>query len=416
MSESNGYEQCTQPGPFRFHTRSRSRLICAATIALGVCCLLLAPARAEAGVEAGVEAVAPHTATANPTCASATGLRGDQLTGCVQATPSGVTFTWNGYADYSNAVQYVQVNGAGTAISQQVFCTLPDCALSFPLAPGEYSGRATLVTGAGPGEQTQFDLVVNASDPPLPPAISAPIVGVAATPDGLGYWEAGRDGNVYALGDAMNDGTLSGTQLNKPIVSIAATPDGNGYWLLGADGGVFSFGDAQFYGSTGGLVLNQPVVGIASTPDGQGYWLVASDGGVFTFGDAHFYGSTGNLTLQKPVVGLAVDRATGGYWLVASDGGIFSFNAPFYGSTGNVALAAPMVGMEAATDGSGYRLAARDGSVFDFNQPFAGSLGGHALPAPIVGMASNGSDGYWVIGAAATVTGFGGARTYGYGS
>ena len=49
---------------------------------------------------------------------------------------------------------------------------------------------------------------------------------------------------------AQNDGSLS-APLNAPIVGIAATPDGGGYWLVAADGGVFSFGDAHFYGSTG---------------------------------------------------------------------------------------------------------------------------------------------------------------------
>ncbi len=32
---------------------------------------------------------------------------------------------------------------------------------------------------------------------------------------------------------------------NAPIVGLAPTPSGNGYWLVGADGGVFSFGDAE---------------------------------------------------------------------------------------------------------------------------------------------------------------------------
>ena len=40
--------------------------------------------------------------------------------------------------------------------------------------------------------------------------------------------------------------------LNRPVVGMAATPDGKGYWLVAADGGVFTFGDAGFYGSTGG--------------------------------------------------------------------------------------------------------------------------------------------------------------------
>jgi hypothetical protein len=47
------------------------------------------------------------------------------------------------------------------------------------------------------------------------------------------------------------------------VVGMAATPDGKGYWLVAADGGVFSFGDAQFYGSMGGQPLNKPVVGMA---------------------------------------------------------------------------------------------------------------------------------------------------------
>ena len=40
-------------------------------------------------------------------------------------------------------------------------------------------------------------------------------------------------------------------RLNKPIVGMAATPDGNGYWLVASDGGIFNYGDAGFYGSTG---------------------------------------------------------------------------------------------------------------------------------------------------------------------
>ena len=70
------------------------------------------------------------------------------------------------------------------------------------------------------------------------------------------------------------------------MVGIAATPDGAGYWEVASDGGIFTFGDAQFHGSEGGIALDKPVVGIEPTPDGAGYWEVASDGGIFTFGDA----------------------------------------------------------------------------------------------------------------------------------
>ena len=240
------------------------------------------------------------------------------------------------------------------------------------------------------------------------------VVGVAALPNGLGYWSVSSDGAVSASGQAPSLGSMAGMSLNSPIVDIAATPDGKGYWLVAADGGIFSFGDAAFFGSTGALVLNKPIVGMAATPDGKGYWLVASDGGIFSFGDAAFFGSTGALVLNKPIVGMAVDPATGGYWLVAADGGIFSFDAPFFGSTGALVLNKPIVGMEALASGKGYRFVASDGGVFCFGQAaFDGSAGGQALPAPVTAMAAAGTTGgYWLAGTTGIVYNFGGAASY----
>ena len=107
-------------------------------------------------------------------------------------------------------------------------------------------------------------------------------------------------------------GSAFSAALNQPIVGIASTPDGQGYWLVASDGGVFSYGDAHFYGSTGDISLNKPIVGMASTSDGRGYWLVASDGGVFAFGDAAFYGSMGGTPLNQPIVGIAGRRCDRG--------------------------------------------------------------------------------------------------------
>ena len=89
-----------------------------------------------------------------------------------------------------------------------------------------------------------------------------------------------------------------GRRLNPPIVGLAPTVAGDGYWLVGGDGGVFSFGGAKFYGSTGGLRLNSPVLGLCPTPTGKGYWLYARDGGIFSFGDAAFFGSTGGFAAE----------------------------------------------------------------------------------------------------------------------
>jgi hypothetical protein len=52
--------------------------------------------------------------------------------------------------------------------------------------------------------------------------------------------------------------------LNKPIVGMASTPDGGGYWLAASDGGIFNFGGAGFSGSVGGKPLNAPIAGIAA--------------------------------------------------------------------------------------------------------------------------------------------------------
>ena len=42
-----------------------------------------------------------------------------------------------------------------------------------------------------------------------------------------------------------SSGRSARCHLNSPIVGMAATPTGKGYWLVAGDGGVFPFGDAQ---------------------------------------------------------------------------------------------------------------------------------------------------------------------------
>ena len=236
-----------------------------------------------------------------------------------------------------------------------------------------------------------------------------PVVGMAATPSGDGYWLVDSSGNVTPHGTAVNYGSMGGTMLNAPVTHIVATHDGKGYWLVAADGGTFAFGDAPFLGSMGGMPLNAPVVDIAPTPDGKGYWLVAADGGVFSFGEAAFAGSMGGRHLNRPVVGIAADGATGGYWLVASDGGIFSFAAPFFGSTGAIVLNQPVVSMASTSDGQGYLLSASDGGVFAYGDAaFWGSMGGKPLNAPVVGMAADyATSGYWLVASDGGVFSFG---------
>jgi len=171
-----------------------------------------------------------------------------------------------------------------------------------------------------------------------------PLVGIATAP--FGAWLSTSNGGVFAICGAKFFGSMGGTRLTAPIVGIAATPDGSGYWEVAADGGVFAFGDACFFGSMGGKLLNKPIVGMASTPDGKGYWLVASDGGVFAFGDARYSGSMGRRTINAPMVGIAADPAGTGYWTVAADGGVFAFgDAPFLGSARDELTGTSVVGV-----------------------------------------------------------------------
>jgi glucose/arabinose dehydrogenase len=230
--------------------------------------------------------------------------------------------------------------------------------------------------------------------------LNAPVVGMARTPSGDGYWLVATDGGVFGFGNARFHGSTGGTRLNAPIVGMAAHPSGQGYWLAAADGGVFAFGNARFHGSMGGTRLNRPIVGIAAHPSGAGYWLVASDGGVFSFGDAAFHGSTGAIRLNQPVVGIAAHPDGDGYWLAASDGGVFGFGTSrFHGSMGGTRLNQPVVGIASGPAGGGYWLVASDGGVFSFGDAvFHGSTGGTPLNRPVVGMAGTPTGGgYWLV-------------------
>jgi hypothetical protein len=231
-------------------------------------------------------------------------------------------------------------------------------------------------------------------------SVPSPVVGMAATRDGKGYWLATADGTVYNYGDAPSYGDVSAVNLYAPVVGMAATPDGGGYWLFALDGGIFSFGDARFYGSTGGIALWQPIVGLAPTPDGQGYWMVASDGGMFAFGDAGFYGSTGGIKLVSAVVGMVATNDGHGYLLAAGDGGIFAFgDARFRGSLGGQGISGWINGVAGTPSGNGYWLANANGAVYSFGDAiFHGNdLGGSRAP-PIAQMVPTPSgNGYWLL-------------------
>jgi peptidoglycan hydrolase-like protein with peptidoglycan-binding domain len=234
-------------------------------------------------------------------------------------------------------------------------------------------------------------------------AMPAPVVSMAANPDGVGYWLVASNGGVFTYGAARFYGSAGDIHLNSPIVGMAAVPGGTGYWLVAKDGGVFTYGAARFYGSAGDIHLNSPIIGMAAVPGGKGYWLVAADGGIFSYGTARYKGSTGATRLNSPIVGMAASPTGMGYWLVAADGGVFTYgSARFHGSAGGTHLNAPIVAMAPSAGGGGYWLAAANGGVFNYGSaPFEGALSGSSVAdakarvATIAATPDGG--GYWLL-------------------
>ena len=66
-------------------------------------------------------------------------------------------------------------------------------------------------------------------------------------------WPSTRHGRLLVGGrrwrgvqfGAPSYGSMGNAHLNQPVAGMAAAPDGNGYWLVGKDGGVFALGRLQ---------------------------------------------------------------------------------------------------------------------------------------------------------------------------
>ncbi|MGH9092329.1 MAG: N-acetylmuramoyl-L-alanine amidase, partial [Acidimicrobiales bacterium] len=161
---------------------------------------------------------------------------------------------------------------------------------------------------------------------------------------------------------ARFSGSMGGQPLDRPIVGMAATPTGGGYWEVASDGGIFAFGAARFSGSMGGQPLVAPVVAMSADPATGGYWLFTSDGGVFAFG-APFEGSMGGQPLHRPVVaatgagdgggnGAGTGGSTSGYLMLGADGGVFNFgDAAFLGTAPGPPLAGTVIAVDPGHDG-----------------------------------------------------------------
>ena len=128
--------------------------------------------------------------------------------------------------------------------------------------------------------------------------------------------------------------------LNQPIVGMAATPDGQGYWLVASDGGIFTFGTPPTSARRARRTSTSPSWAWRPRRTGAatGWWPPTA--GSSPSATPPIYGSTGaHRTSTSPSWAWRPPRTAQGYWLVAADGGIFTFgDAPFFGSTGGSRL------------------------------------------------------------------------------
>ena len=209
------------------------------------------------------------------------------------------------------------------------------------------------------------------------------IAGIAAAPDGLGYFEVTSTGTVRTFGDARYHGSAVLTT-TEHVVGITARSDGRGYWLLLNTGAVRAFGAAHNYG---GVKAITDAIGIAATADGKGYYIARANGVVKAFGDARFRGDEAGKHLTSPIVGVSPDPVAAGYWLVAADGAVYAFGkARVHGSETTVQSTSGAVAIVATPDGRGYWLLAADGKVFNFGT--ARRMGDAPAGSPAVGIAT----------------------------
>ena len=135
-----------------------------------------------------------------------------------------------------------------------------------------------LITSQSEASSGPNTAALNAQSPP-----GTIVAALVFSPQG-GGWETSEGGSVTSFGGAISYGSLT-RQPNMPIVGMAATPDGRGYWLVASDGGIFTAGDAGFYGSGASKGIGDRIIGMAPSADGLGYFLISQDGMSYPFGD-----------------------------------------------------------------------------------------------------------------------------------
>jgi hypothetical protein len=185
-----------------------------------------------------------------------------------------------------------------------------------------------------------------------------------------GYWQVRATGQIYAFGDARlywpNSPRLS---LREIATGMAAHPDGRGYWTVDTSGVVLAAGSAGWYEDRSSSATKS-VVDIAATPNGYGYWILERDGTVYPYGDAADYGSSyhsASMQNGAPAHAQSIEShpTASGYWVLWSDGYVDAKGLPNYGR----AHLPPLLPLEwytqihATSTGLGYWIISGTGAI-----------------------------------------------------
>jgi hypothetical protein len=184
------------------------------------------------------------------------------------------------------------------------------------------------------------------------------LTGIAATPDGRGYWVVTGSGKVLGFGDAT---IYRGPAPRGSIVGVASSPDGRGYLLLNSAGHLYAFGDAKPYGQVS--KSSGPLEAIVTTPDRRGYWLLSSSGRVYHFGDALAFAANQRSAGIHNFVALGATSNGLGYWEVSAAGQILS-----YGDAVRLALQGQpgIVSLISSPSGRGFNEISVGGTFYRF--------------------------------------------------
>ncbi len=307
-------------------------------------------------------------------------------------------------------------------------------ALLLGLLPAGFSLKAAAATSPPASRSLAYDLV--AADGAVSSfggagnfggveniSLRMPVVGMAVTPDGRGYWIVTANGSVYPKGDARFYGSPGRGPLPGPahrIIAIVATNNGRGYWLCDASGVVRAYGDAPRLPSLARGKTRDRIVGFTVEPNERGAWVVTDKGVIWRLGAVRNYGGLGRLHLTNPIVTIARNTAGTGYWMLDSAGRVYSFGGTRR-LTSVPPLVGPAVGLAVAPASLGFWGASAGGSVFGAGVAPLGSLSDiYQKPSGrlVVGIAAARPvpappAGYDVLQQNGAVSSFGGAGNFG---